>query len=194
VARLTGAVRSARISEGQFLLGSLHAQGMTNAQIARRVQRDSSLLSQHQRGAKPPSESLLGALRDLVGGREPAPVERRAQRVRQGVERLPNNVQRLTVATQQSAEKQIRSAAASGRQVYITVQFKDGRTMELYKRGGYNAQELQRKLQTQSLQDFIEAERRRLYPRPSDDEEEEEDREGDEIEEITIQTAPRRAA
>lgn len=89
--------------EAQSLINGLKARGMSNADIARRVGRDSSLISQiARRGNK--GASMVPALRELAGGAGTASVPRRQTKsgataaTRRGVRSIPGS-SNITVKT-----------------------------------------------------------------------------------------------
>lgn len=80
--------------QAQALVNALKAAGMSNAEIARRVGRDSSLISQiGRKGNK--GASLLGALQGIAGGAQKVNVPRRTTKAggiaktRRGVTTIP---------------------------------------------------------------------------------------------------------
>ncbi len=122
--------------EAQAAIASLKAAGWSYNAIANFVGRDVSLISQIARGAKP-GANLAPALEGLAAsGRSPmqaalvgAPaIPRRAQRVREGVQRLgagPTERQAIhrTSGGNEDIKRTLREAAREGKQVQFTGDF-----------------------------------------------------------------------
>lgn len=110
----------------QELVRLLRSRGLTDQVIGRAVGRDSSLIFQIGRGAKP-GRNLLVPLGDLLAGRPVTEPVRRRQRVRtktvEGDEWRTKRFGKQAIANTagDSLERELEKAAAQGRLVGITV-------------------------------------------------------------------------
>lgn len=86
--------KTAQIAEARERINALHAGGMSYKEIGRRLNRDSSLISQVAHG-KPKGANLVGGLREIQGGATAVNVPRRTTKAgteaktRRGVHTIP---------------------------------------------------------------------------------------------------------
>lgn len=122
-----------RPDTAQEAIALLRSRGLTDQAIGRAVGRNSSLIFQIGRGAKP-GRNLLAPLADLLAGRPVTEPERRRQRVRTptpsaaGWRTKRYGKQAIANTAGDSLEKELRAAAAKGWMVGITVHTKKGKS------------------------------------------------------------------
>lgn len=138
------------------LIDRLVKSGITKAEIARRVGRDSSLISQIEKGKKPGS-NLVEPLQAIVEKRSvPKPVARltkagRPAKVRRGKGKAVPSLRRdsrgrIKIAPPTSlphvALRRLTEIASAGGRVSIRLNFPGGREVILFERGGEYASRL----------------------------------------------------
>lgn len=149
------------MASSKQLIERLLSKGLTKADIARAVKRDSSLISQIEKGKKP-GANLQGALQNLLEGKAAGNVERRTTKAgkvasvrksKKASERpLQKDKQGRIRYTSESARpavllNRIEKVAEAGGKVSFRVTYLDGDGNEqqgkLYEKGGFYAQRAQ---------------------------------------------------